>query len=82
MKKNFTARDIDILLTYQWASIEHVFPNLRLVSVTLENNPEIYFYVHGKIPYKALTKLFKSMHQLQLKIFRENAFMLEEKKNA
>lgn len=49
MKKNFTARDVDILLTYQWASIEHIFPNLRLVSVTLKTNPEITFYVHGAL---------------------------------
>lgn len=48
MKKQLSPRDAEILIVYQWASIEHVFPCLRLVSITLDTNPEIYFYVHGE----------------------------------
>jgi hypothetical protein len=47
--KNFFSRnDMEILLAYQSASVEHVFPRLRLVSVTLGDQLNINFYVHGE----------------------------------
>lgn len=49
MKEFFTKRDVEILINYQYANTGYTFPGLRLVSVTLETNPEIHFFVHGAI---------------------------------